>query len=59
MSNQNLLTGAVMLETMWKTRHQDLLDLISPFVYYAVAKVCSPKENIDQKRVLDIVRSEN
>ena len=58
MSNQNLLTGAVMLETMWKTRHQDLLDLISPFVYYAVAKVCSPKENIDQQRVLDIVRSE-
>ncbi|MBR4474939.1 MAG: DUF3784 domain-containing protein [Oscillospiraceae bacterium] len=58
MANQNLLTGAVMLETMWKTRHQDLLDLVSPFVFYAVAKVCSPKEAIDQQRVLDIVRSE-
>ena len=58
MANQNLLTGAVMLETMWKTRHQDLLDLVSPFVFFAVAKVCSPKEVIDQQRVLDIVRSE-
>lgn len=56
MANQNLLTGAVMLETMWKTRHQDLLDLIAPFVFYAVAKVCSPKEYIDNNRVLDILR---
>ena len=58
MVNQNLLTGVVMLETMWKTRHQDLLDLVSPFVFYAVAKVCSPREVIDQQRVLDIVRTE-
>ena len=58
MANQNLLTGAVMLETMWKTRHQDLLDLISPFVFYAVAKVCSPKNKIDQTRALEIVRKE-
>ena len=32
MENQNLLTGAVMLETMWKTRNKDLIDLISPFL---------------------------
>lgn len=47
-----------MLETMWRTRKQDLLDLISPFISYSVAKVCSPYEIIDLRKVLDIVKSE-
>ena len=58
MENQNLLTGAVMLETMWKTRNKDLIDLISPFVFYAVSKECAPYEMIDQHRVLEIVKKE-
>jgi hypothetical protein len=37
--DNSILTGAVMLETMWRTRKQDLLDLISPFISYSVAKV--------------------
>ena len=56
--NQNLLTGAVMLETMWKTRNKDLIDLISPFVFYAVAKVCSPNEIIDQRKALEKIKTE-
>lgn len=58
MDNRNLLTGAVMLETMWKTRKKDLLDLISPFVVYSASKVCSPGEIVDQQKTLDIVKSE-
>lgn len=51
-----MLTGVVMLETMWKTRHQDLIDLISPFVFYSVAKITSPQEKIDQRRTLNYVK---
>ena len=58
LQNNNVLTGAVMLETMWKTRKQDLLDLIMPFVSYGVAKVSAPHETIDLRRVLVIVKSE-
>ena len=58
MDNQNLLTGAVMLETMWKTRKKDLLDLISPFIVYSASKVCSPGEIVDQQKILDIVKTE-
>ena len=43
---------------MWKTRNQDLIDLISPFVFYAIAKVCAPKEIIDQRRALEIIKTE-
>lgn len=58
LENYNLLTGVVMLETMWKSRAQDLLDLISPFVLYASAKVSSPNEIIDKNNVLSIIKQE-
>ena len=47
-----------MLETMWKSRAQDLLDLISPFVLYASARVSSPNEIIDKNNVLTIIKQE-
>ena len=56
--NQNLLIGAVLLETMWKSRKQDLVDLISPFVFYSVAKTCSPHEKIIKKNVRKRIRTE-
>ena len=58
MNNRNLLTGTVMLETMWRTRHKDLIDLISPFVLYATASVTAPNQIIDKRHVLDSVRRE-
>lgn len=58
MENQNILTGAVLLQTMWNTRQKDLLDLISPLVIYSIAKVTFPGETIDQQRVLEIINSE-
>lgn len=47
-----------MLETMWESRRQDLLDLISPFIIYAVAKVTSPGEVVAEEKALEIVRNE-
>ena len=58
MGNHYLLTGSVMLETVWKTRHQDLIDLISPFVFCSVASVCAPRQIIDKRRVLETIRTE-
>ena len=58
MQDCKALTGAVMLETMWKTRKQDLIDLISPFITYGVAKLYSPYETIELRKVLDYVKSE-
>ncbi len=58
MPNQNLLMGAVLLETMWRTRKQDLIDLIAPFVFYSVAKSCAPHEIIDKKDVRNYIRNE-
>lgn len=58
MSDNNLLTGTVMLETMWETKRHDLLDLISPFVFYATAKVCSIGEQIDLERILAYIKKE-
>lgn len=47
-----------MLETMWESRRQDLLDLISPFIIYAVAKVTSPGEVVADEKALEIVKNE-
>ncbi len=58
MTNQNLLTGVVMLETMWEIKKKDLVDLISPFIFYSVAKTHLFGEKIDQRRVLLIVQEE-
>ena len=58
MTNNNALTGIVMLETMWATRGKDLLDLISPFIRYTIAKLTTPGEEIDLARVHAQVSSE-
>ncbi len=55
MPNMNYLTGIVMLETMWSSRQSDLLDLIAPFIYYEMARITSPGQVIDVRRVRDAV----
>ena len=57
MSNKDLLTGVTMLETMWKSRKMDLVDLISPFILFSIAKTTSPGEIVNQQKVLDYVRT--
>lgn len=56
MNNKEILTSVVMLETVWKTRKKDIVDLISPFVEYAVAKYTSEGSVIDVSKVLNYMR---
>lgn len=42
-----VLTGAAMLESIWEARQSDLLDLITPFVLYAIATKTSPGSTVD------------
>lgn len=42
-----VLTGAAMLESIWEARQSDLLDLITPFVLYAIATKTSPGSIVD------------
>ena len=47
-----------MLETMWATRGKDLLDLITPFIHYIVARLTTPGNQIDLSRVRKNVAEE-
>lgn len=57
MNGKKALTGAVMLETQWATRKNDIIDLITPFVEYCVAKITSPSEVIDITKVAGLMQS--
>lgn len=52
MNSRNALTSAVMLETLWNTRRNDIIDLVTPFVESCIAKTTSPNEKIDIQRVI-------
>ena len=54
--NNNDITSVVMLEAMWRSRRKDLLDLLSPFIDYAVASVTSPGSIIDINSVRTIIQ---
>ncbi|WP_155812833.1 hypothetical protein [Oribacterium sp. oral taxon 078] len=56
MQNQSALTGTVLLEAFWSSRRKDMIDLITPFIHYAVAQTTSPNENIDIQKVTNIIR---
>lgn len=58
MANMNIITGAVMLETMWDSRNSDLLDLITPFVNYSVSKYYSVNDVIETNVVADYMKRE-
>ena len=49
MENRQSLVSAAMLEAIWSSRKKDLIDLITPFVLYAVAKQTSPGNSINTK----------
>ena len=58
MVDNSLLTGTIMLETMWALKKQDLIDLIKPFVIYTVAKNYNLNQVIDEHHVLSLVKKE-
>ncbi len=45
--NRNAITSLAMLYALWQSSQQDLLDLISPFVLYAVGKMTQIEGEID------------
>lgn len=45
-----------MLESVWETRKSDLLDLITPFVLYAIASKTAPGEIVDISYTTEYVR---
>lgn len=58
MDNRIAMAGTVLLEAYWASRQKDMLDLICPFVRYAVAKTTSIGQLVDTARVVSIIRSE-
>ncbi len=59
MNNGQALISAAMLEAIWVSRKKDMIDLITPFVLYAVAKQTSPGEQINTKAVQKAVQENN
>lgn len=51
MSNTTIMAGSALLETMWSARHKDLIDLLIPFVRYAVATQTQVNDEIHLKKI--------
>ena len=58
MQNQSALTGTVLLEAYWSSRRKDMIDLITPFIHYAVAKITSVGACVDIQKVTNMIRQE-
>ena len=58
MRNAKTLTSVAMLETLWETRRSDMLDLITPFVKFAIAHTFSLNEIINITDVASFVKKE-
>lgn len=56
MNENQVMISAAMLEAMWQSRKKDMLDLITPFIVFAVAQNNSVGEEIDTKKVLQFVQ---
>lgn len=52
MNNNQAMISAVMLESIWASRKQDMVDLVAPFIMYATATLTSPGKQINTKQVL-------
>lgn len=56
--NRNAIISLAMLYALWQTKHRDLLDLIRPFIVYAVGMNTSVGEEIDIERICRYMESE-
>ena len=45
--NKNAITSLAMIYALWQSKRQDLLDLIRPFVLYAVGSTTTLNSEID------------
>ena len=56
MQNRQALISAALLEAIWSSRQKDMIDLITPFILYAVAQETSPGNAINTKSVQKYVQ---
>ena len=56
MNNRQALMSAALLEAIWSSRKKDMIDLITPFILYAVAKETSPGGAVNTKSVQKYVQ---
>ena len=56
MENKQALISAALLEAIWSSRKKDMIDLITPFILYAVAKETAPSGAINTKTVQKYVQ---
>lgn len=59
MNQSQAVVSAAILEAIWASRKKDMIDLITPFILYAVAKKTSPGGQIDTKVVQEYVQINN
>ena len=58
MNSAKTLTSVAMLETLWELKRSDMLDLITPFVKYAVAHTTVLNSAIDTANIAQFVKKE-
>lgn len=58
MKYNSTITGIALLEAVWTEKHMDLLDLISPFVVFSVAKTTKIDRIINIDHVVEYVQKE-
>lgn len=56
--NRNTIISLAMLYALWQSNRQDLLDLIRPFVMYAVGNTTKVNSEIDIAHICDYMEDE-
>ena len=56
--NRNAITSIAMIYTLWSANHQDLLDIVTPFVLYAVGKNAKPGKAIQIAQIASYIETE-
>ena len=56
--NRNTIISLAMLYALWQSKRQDLLDLIQPFVLYAVGNTTKVGGKIDEEKICECMENE-
>ena len=56
--NHNVLISTAMLNALWEKKRTDVLDLLIPFLRYAIAKTTSKDDIIDVGKVTNCFKNE-
>lgn len=56
--HRNTIISLAMLYALWQSKRQDLLDLIQPFVLYAVGNTTKVGGKIDEEKICECMENE-